>query len=311
MQTPPLRFLKTFHIAGRRGSFKAAAAELCVTASAVSHQMKVLERQLGVALFDRGPRSLTLTAAGAHYLETVDAVFERLESVTAQLRRRFSRTLVRLQVPPFFASELLVPRLSAFGAMHADIDIQIESDIAPNRMHSPRFDVSVLVGAGPWPELQATRLFPQSYVAACSPGRLRRTRLRTAADLAREPLITHQHRAGLWDRWAAMFGIEALGARRLIEFDSMASIVHAAEQGVGIALVSAPLAASRFAAGSLVKVFEQELRTGDCYYLVTRSEDAQRSGVRELIGWLLQQYGAANAYGAIAPAAAALEMSTV
>jgi len=88
MQTPSLRFLKTFHIAGKRGSFKAAAEELCVTPSAVSHQMKVLEQQLGLALFDRGPRSLTLTAAGAHYLETVDTLFARLESVTAQLRRR-------------------------------------------------------------------------------------------------------------------------------------------------------------------------------------------------------------------------------
>jgi LysR family transcriptional regulator, glycine cleavage system transcriptional activator len=294
MQTPSLRFLKTFHIAGKRGSFKAAAAELCVTASAVSHQMRVLERQLGLALFDRGPRSLTLTAAGAQYLETVDAVFSRLESVTGQLRRRYSRTLVRLQVSPFFASELLVPRLSSFSAVHANVDIQVVSDIAPNREHSADVDVSIIVGAGAWPDLQATRLLPQSYVAACAPQLLHRTRVRTAADLANEPLIMHRHRLDLWDRWAAMFGIEALRPKQLIEFDSMSSIVHAAEQGVGIALVSAPLAASRFAAGGLLKVFDQELATGDSYYLVTRPEDAQRVGVQAIIGWLLQQYGAAS-----------------
>jgi LysR family transcriptional regulator, glycine cleavage system transcriptional activator len=292
MHTPSLRFLKTFHIAAKRGSFKAAAEELCVTASAVSHQIKALEQQLGLALFTRRPRSLSLTEAGALYLENIDALFSRLESVTEQLQRRFSRTVVRLQVPPFFASELLVPRLNAFGAQHGDIDFQIETDIAPNEAHSPDADVSIVVGTGQWPDVQATRLFPQAYVAACSPERLRQAQIRGVADLAEQPLIAHNRRRDLWDRWAALVGIDALRPKQLIEFNSMASIVHAAEQGVGIALVSAPVAASRFAAGSLVKVFDTELITGDCYYLVTRPEDALRLGVRALIGWLLQQFGA-------------------
>ena len=85
MPSPPLRFLKTFQIAGRLGSFKAAGAELCITASAVSHQIKSLEDQLGLTLFNRGPRSLALTPAGAYYLEHIEAVFSRLESATEQL----------------------------------------------------------------------------------------------------------------------------------------------------------------------------------------------------------------------------------
>lgn len=294
MQTPSLRFLKTFHIAAKLGSFKAAAQELCVTASAVSHQIKALEQQLGVVLFNRGARSLSLSAAGALYLENIDALFSRLESVTEQLKRRFSRAVVRLQVPPFFASELLVPRLSTFGALHDDIDIQIETDIAPHEAHSADADVSIVVGTGQWPDVQATRLFPQAYVVACAPERLREVRIQSVADLVQQPLIAHGRRRDLWDRWAAMFGTEALRPKQLIEFNSMASIVHAAEQGVGIALVSAPVAAQRFANGSLVKVFDHELVTGDAYYLVARPEDAQRLGVRALIGWMLQQYGAAS-----------------
>ena len=292
MQTPSLRFLKTFHIAAKLGSFKAAAEELCVTASAVSHQIKALEQQLGVTLFNRGPRSLSLSPAGALYLENIDAVFSRLESVTEQLKRRFSRAVVRLQVPPFFASELLVPRLSAFGALHGDIDIQIETDIAPNQDHSPDSDISVVVGNGQWPDVQATRLFPQAYVVACSPERMREARIESIGDLVQQPIITHNRRRELWDRWAAMRGVEPLRPKQIIEFNSMASIVHAAEQGVGIALVSAPVAAQRFANGSLVKVFDDELAIGDAYYLVTRPEDAQRLGVRALIGWMLQQFGA-------------------
>jgi LysR family glycine cleavage system transcriptional activator len=290
MLTPSLRFLKTFHIAARRMSFKAAADELCVTASAVSHQIKSLEDQLGVALFERGPRSIALTDAGAHYLENIDALFARLESVTEQLRRRYSREIVRLQVPPFFASELLVPKLTGFSATNGDIDIQIATDGTPNEQHAPDADVSVIVGSGQWTDVQATRLFAQTYVPACSPELLRRTCIRTVADLSTESLIAHNQRPDLWDRWAALYGTDALRPKQVIRFDTMSSVVHAAEQGVGIALVSAPLAAARFSGGSLTRLFDTELETGESYYLVTRPEDAGRPGVSSLIGWLLKQF---------------------
>jgi LysR family transcriptional regulator, glycine cleavage system transcriptional activator len=290
--TPPLRFLKTFYISARRGSFKAAAEELCVTPSAVSHQIKVLEEQLRLALFERGPRSLTLTAAGAYYLDHVEAVFARLESATEQVRVRFARQAVRLQVPSFFASELLLPRLADFSAKHADTDIQITTDIAPNESHAADCDVSILVGSGNWNDVQATALFPQAYVPACAPALLRRSAIATAADLARAPLITHDHRPDLWDRWAAMSGIEMLRPKQLIHFDTMSAVVNAAEQGVGIALVSAPLSNARFNSGALAKVFEDELTTGESYYLVTRPGDADRPGVSHLIGWMLKQFTA-------------------
>ena len=290
MATPPLRFLKTFRIAARRGSFKAAADELCITASAVSHQIKILEEQLGLVLFERGPRLLTLTAAGAYYLEHIDAVFARLESATEQVRLRFRRSVVRLHVPPFFASELLLPRLKHFSATHGDTDIEVNTDIAPNEEHAADADVSILVGAGTWRNVTATVLFAQSYIPACSPTLLRTGRITQAADLARESLIAHNHRPDLWDRWALKHGLEMLRPKQLIHFDTMSAMVHAAEQGLGVALVSAPLSASRFDSGALARVFEDELATGESYYLVTRESDAERPGVAQLIGWLLKQF---------------------
>jgi DNA-binding transcriptional LysR family regulator len=150
MQTPSLKFLKTFHIAARLGSFKLAADQLCITASAVSHQIKALEDRLGISLFDRGAHSLTLTDAGRHYLQSIDALFSRLDSVTEQLQHRFRRQLVRLQVPPFFATELLLPRLSAFSAVHDQVDIDVGTRTAPYTGHAADADVSVLVGNGNW-----------------------------------------------------------------------------------------------------------------------------------------------------------------
>ena len=115
MRLPSLKFLKTFQVAAKLQSFKAAAEELFVTPSAVSHQIKALEEQLGVALFARGVRTLTLTDAGAHYLEHINDIFSKLESVTEQLQVRYGRSIIRLNVPPFFANELLLPRLASFS----------------------------------------------------------------------------------------------------------------------------------------------------------------------------------------------------
>jgi LysR family glycine cleavage system transcriptional activator len=291
MATPALRFLKTFQIAARRGSFKAAADELCVTPSAVSHQIKSLETQLGLALFERGTRALSLTEAGAQYFEQLDALFSRLESVTEQLRRRFSRAVVRLQVPPFFASELLMPRLSLFSGTNAAIDIQITTDYAPNEAQSPDADVSIVVGRGPWPQARAARLFPQTYVPACSPELLRQAPIDIAADIASASLIAHDQRPDLWDRWATMYGIGALRPKQLIRFDTMSAVVNAAERGVGIALVSAPLSAARFAAGTLIRVFERELATGESYFLLERVRDPASPGVIALVDWMLAQFG--------------------
>ena len=127
MRLPSLKFLKTFQVAAKLKSFRAAAEELFVTPSAVSHQIKALEEQLGVALFERGVRTLTLTDAGAHYLEHISDIFSKLESVTEQLRVRYGRSIIRLNVPPFFANELLLPRLASFTQAREETDIRIET----------------------------------------------------------------------------------------------------------------------------------------------------------------------------------------
>src|SRR5260370_40213939 len=137
MRLPSLKFLKTFQVAAKLQSFKAAAEELFVTPSAVSHQIKALEEQLGVALFERGIRTLTLTDAGSHYLEHVNEIFAKLEKVTEQLQFRYGRTIIRLNVPPFFANELLLPRLSSFSQSRAKTDIRIEATSAAAKHKQP------------------------------------------------------------------------------------------------------------------------------------------------------------------------------
>jgi LysR family glycine cleavage system transcriptional activator len=295
MTTPPFKSLKSFQLAARHGSFAAAANELCITASAVSHQIRRLEEQLGVALFVRHPRALAITAAGSAYLQQVEAVFAQLESATAELRARFQRVALRLQVPPFFAQELLLPRLALFSVAHPETDLQVvtRSDVPADPLAEA--DVTVAIGDGRWPDVQARCLFPQAFVPACAPRLLAQSGVVSAAQLALGSLIVHTRRGDLWGRWAEAAGIEVLQPRQQLHFDTMSAVVDAAERGVGFALVSAPLARQRFASGTLQRVFPQEVSTGESYYVVQRLPVAARPEVRALGDWLVEQFASGPA----------------
>lgn len=289
MRLPSLKFLKTFQVAAARLSFKLAAEELFITPSAVSHQIKALEEQLGVPLFARGPHSLTLTEAGEHYLQHIDSMFSRLESVTEQLRIRYSRGVVRLHMPPFFATELLLPKLPLLLEAQPDTDIHINTALAPLQTHPSDADVSIVVNATPDVGLDCHKLFSQAFVPACSPSLLLRSPINTVEDLNRHTLIVHEARLDAWERWAESLGTR-LQPKKIVRVDTMAAAAEAAEHGVGVALVASRIGTERFAQGSLVRLFSTELQTGESYFLLLRREDADRPDVRALTQWLLNEF---------------------
>jgi LysR family transcriptional regulator, glycine cleavage system transcriptional activator len=289
MRLPSLKFLKTFQVAAKLKSFKAAAEELFITPSAVSHQIKALEEQLGVALFERGARTLSLTDAGAHYLEHIGDIFAKLESVTEQLKVRYGRSILRLNVPPFFARVLLLPRLASFTQAREETDIRIETNSSTPKTHPPEADLSVVVGTGPWEGLTVHELFAQSFIAACSPSFLAENPIEAYEDLNGKNLLLHEERRDAWERWASGVKIEPIKPNRLVRLNTMSAVVLAAEQGVGVALVPSRLSADRFAAGGLVRLFDDELATNENYVLLHRPEDGQREDLQELTRWILNE----------------------
>ena len=122
---PSLRGLRTFCVAARLGSFRKASEELFVTASAVSHQIKSLEDELGESLFERNSRERVLTSVGESLFADVSPLIEQLDSVVAGFKTGVVRSSIRISVQPFFASEYFIPRLSEFGTAHPEIDIQV------------------------------------------------------------------------------------------------------------------------------------------------------------------------------------------
>jgi len=292
MRLPSLKFLKTFQVAATRLSFKAAADELYITPSAVSHQIKALEEQLGLALFERGPHSLSLTEAGRNYLQHVEQVFAKLETVTEQLRVSHGRGVVRLHVPPFFATEMLLPKLQSFLAAQPDTDIHINTVLAPLQTHPADADLSIIVGKSPELGYASHKLFSQSFVPACAPALLERMPIRSIEELNKHSLIVHEARRDGWQQWSAALGV-TLKPKNVLRFDTMYAAAEAAEHGAGVALVSSRLAYERFAQGTLTKVFDYELHTGESYYLILRTEDAQREDVQALTQWIVREFSAA------------------
>jgi len=289
MPVPSVKYLNTFKVAAKRLSFTAASEELCLTASAVGQHVRLLETQLGVLLFERHAQTLRLTAAGLLLLEHVDSALHRLELVVSQLRTHVQHSFVKLQVPPFFGNELVLPRLAEFSTAHAFLELQIATPPAALSIHSWDADVSVIVAEAPAADLQATLLFPQVFVPACAPRLIRGIGSGGELDLNRQTLLVHNYRADLWERWAEMRGIRTIQPKTIIRFDSMLEVAQAAEQGIGIALLSAAVATRRFASRSLSKPLLAELNTGEHYFLVARREDADRSAIAPLLTWLAAQ----------------------
>jgi len=290
---PPLKNLRAFCVAARHLSFKFAADELCLTPSAVSHQMKELETILGMRLFERRTRSLALTGAGHRLLEEVEPLLEGLDRALTQLARHDGRQTLRVRAPALFANELLIPRLEEFCEAHPLIDVQLDTRDPRPISHPPTADVSIVLADTPPAGVRFTRLFSTPLTAVCAPqhaGRVARLGRQVFATL---PLIVDRTRPLAWSSWAEEVGLETPEPRQVIEFDTMIAAVRAAERGLGIALVPVLLCQSWIRNGALVRLFAVELSTRESYYLVSRPRDAERPPVKALTRWALAQYRAA------------------
>jgi LysR family glycine cleavage system transcriptional activator len=252
--------------------------------------MKELEEALGVRLFERKTRALDLTIAGHTLLDEVEPLLEALDRTLTQVARRSGRHTLRVLLPPFFASELFVPRLANFCAAHPDIDIQMDTHDPRPASHPPTADVSILLADSVPQGLNASRLFSLSLTAVCAKEHAAAVARLGSDVFGQMALIVHKARPFAWASWAEEVGLETPEPKNVIELDTMFSVVRAAERGVGVALVPPVLCDSWFRSGALVKIFSVELRTADTYFLVSRPKDADKPEVRALTHWALEEF---------------------
>lgn len=285
-----LRGLRTFCVAGRHRSFRVAAEELFVSASAISHQIKVLEQELQTSLFLRKPQSLEFTDAGAALYAEIGPLIRQIDLATQRLSSRFRRQSLRISVQPFFASEMFVPRLPEFTTRHPDINIHVDTSDESYEKYAADFDVSIRLFRNAPANLLSDRLFPLRLVPAASPEFCERWNLLEQQSLQGVPLIVHATRQNAWKEWAESAGCGPLRPPSVLKLNSMIAVARAAERGLGAALVPVPLSDAWFQSGSLMRLVDHELVGGDAYYVVHREEDETREDVRALRHWILQTF---------------------
>lgn len=296
IRTPPLRLLRAFCLAARHSSFKDAAVRLALTPSAVSHQVKELEEQLGVSLFERRTRSVVLTAVGRQLLDDLEPALAALGSAIERTRNASgSRRQLRVVMPPFFATELFAPRLPDFHARHAGIDIQVDTHDPRPGQHSGFADISIVLSRQPLNDdagIDAVRLMPLRLVAAASRKVVDSIGDRQdARAFDGQTLIMHRNfRTDVWDLWLNQVGLDLRRVRNVVEFDNMVAVAKAAERDGGIALVPAIVCEPWFERGSLVRLAGFDLRGNDAYFLMARREDSARPEVRALVDWCVEQF---------------------
>lgn len=301
---PPLNALRAFEAAARHLSFKKAARELFVTPGAVSHQVKLLEDHLGVALFRRLTRALELTPEAVAMLPKVREGLESLQEAVERVRAREESPALTVMAPPGFATRWLVPRLARFTSNHPDVELHVASrkdmiDAGEEELELPQPNgapyMMVRFGRGHYPGLHVDEVFSALYVPVCSPKLLKGPHaLRKPSDLRYHTLlhddtVVEEGARPSWGDWLESVGVDDVDATRGPHFSDASLALDAAIEGLGVTLAMKPLVRPDIEAGRLAMPFEMTAPTSYAYYLLTSENDVGKESVAAFRRWILQE----------------------
>jgi LysR family transcriptional regulator, glycine cleavage system transcriptional activator len=293
MTLPSLNGLRAFEAAARHLSFTRAADELHVTQTAISHQIRRLEEQLGLRLFVRRNRALLLTPAAQSYLPAVRAAFEDLRQATERLRRRDRDELLTVSTIASLAAKWLLPRVAAFQEAHPGVEVRLTASTHLVDFRREEIDMAVRYGRGHWPGLRALWLMAEDIFPVCSPALLQGGKpLRDPGDLAQHTLLHATISREDWQLWLTAAGLPtSLAAKRGLSFDHSFMAIQAAIEGHGVALGRTPIVEADIAAGRLVVPFDVVLPAEAGYYVVAPEETADTPKIALFRDWLLASVG--------------------
>jgi LysR family transcriptional regulator, glycine cleavage system transcriptional activator len=286
---PQLNALKAFEAAARHESFTRAAEELCVTQGAVSHQVKALEAELGVKLFNRERQRLVITDAGREYLTTLRDAFDRIAIGTERLLQRQTSGVLTVSTSPDFAAKWLVSRLGRFAEEHPSIDLRVSATLHHVDFAREDVDLAVRHGDGNWPGLEVARLSSETLFPVCSPKLLSgRNRLTKPADVLKFPLI-HVDDRKAWRDWLEAAGVQGAELSHGPVLNRVSMAIDAAVDGQGIVLARTTLAAADMINGRLVRPFPEELRLAKTYWIICPKATAALPKIVTFRDWLLAE----------------------
>lgn len=294
---PPLDLIEGFEAAARNLSFTKAGAELHLTQSAVSRQIKALEDWLGVPLFERRTRSLALTGQGEALYKAVPGVLRTIEDVTREIRfRQLARTLT-VTTTPTFASLWLIPRLAGYTREHPQVDVRISTSTLFVDLERNGVELAIRY-TGVAPTENATKLFDEEVFPVCAPELLKDPDkpLSSPSDLHHHVLLHYDNPQNRipwldWPTWLEAVGLSDFKAAGAVRFNEYDQVVVAAASGQGVALGRSPLLKKMFRDGKLVAPFSAKSVTPRSYYLITSKTSARNPDVTDFTDWLFSETG--------------------
>ncbi|RWA63899.1 LysR substrate-binding domain-containing protein [Mesorhizobium sp.] len=287
-----LNGLRAVETVARLGSLAAAAAELNVSVSAVSQQIKRTEKQLGQALFERTPGGLVLTEFGNVFTARLSAGFRELAQAVALAGEASECTLV-VSVAPAFASKWLLPRLSRHFARHPNVLLRIDASGRIADLDHSDIDVGIRMGDGKWPDVRAELLLAQEMFPVCAPSIA--AKLRSIEDLAQTCAITDERSMISWDSWFEAAGVKPVTFLKGARFTDPMLCLESAIAGHGVMLAWQLLTADALADGRLVAPFGVRAESGLGYWLVTSETKSESRKVRDFKVWIREEIAATMA----------------
>jgi LysR family transcriptional regulator, glycine cleavage system transcriptional activator len=296
LRLPPLAALRFFEAAGRLQSFKLAAAELNVTPSAVSHGIVGLEQSVGIELFIREPRKLSLTPAGEDYLRYISEALALIAIGTQRLPNHRKNRTIALSCAPTLASRWLLPRLHNFSDHWPNVSVTVDTSRRQVAFPVDGFDFAIRMSRTPQAESGWTRLFGEELTPVCSPA-YRDTLLDAAGniDLTRATLIHVTPASEDWKSWLKGKGIDGINPAGGLRFDTIQLAFEAAVMGLGVVLGRRPLVDRDLASKALVEIDPDMVTAETAYWLVSSEGADHRPDLLGFKRWLLREADAFKA----------------
>lgn len=284
---PSTAALLAFELAARHESFTRAAEELALTQSAVCRQIAALEDFLGLRLFRRTKRGVTLTEAGLTYSRQISARLDAVERDTLSVMAHHGRgATIELAVMPTFATRWLLPRLGSFLAGHPDVTVNMTNRTRPFLFADTEFDAALYFGDAGWPGTEAHFLMRENTLPVCGPRLLGGRGRLTPQQIAELPLLQQSTRPYAWRHWFGSLGLKFPHDMTGTRYELFSMLAQAAMQDMGVALIPPFLIQEELASGRLVVALEHSCVGDKAYYLIIPERKAETAALGAFRDWL-------------------------
>ncbi|MEO6597037.1 MAG: LysR substrate-binding domain-containing protein [Planctomycetota bacterium] len=285
--------MQAFESAAYHRSVTLAAAELHLTQSAVSRQIRALEEHLEVELFVRERQRIRLSPAGEHYLVHVASAFDRLEAAALELRTlRRGGGVLQLAILPTYGTKWLIPRFPSFAEQHPEIQVHFTTRLSVFDFATEDLDAAIHYGEAHWPGAVMEALMDEEVRVVCTAAYREKHRLEVPADLRRATLLQMSPRPNSFAEWLLAKGVTGVDGRRGPRFEHHAMTLQAAIAGLGVAVLPGFVVDDELAAGRVVEaVDDTRVVTGKGYWLVYPERRRELPALRAFREWLLREHG--------------------